>query len=319
MTFSATVDADADESYYIDLSQCASLINRRFYRQGLNWAVAGFKMVARSSTGSNPLFARVGIHSLPHTWVMFNAWEKTFRTFMKQQKEASAQSQSIRPKYLDFKVYMHPEHAKSTNMLPLDSTGNSPNAIQDQWQYSKIVIPEYGSTGQAYEFSPVVTGATNFGQSVLSMIEGYAASRALPQEEDPNMPKDASTDENWLLAMFNDGTKQNQEVVDNLLTEQIKPPYPLEGDGTHTDTQYPGGANNFSGLEIVDEALISPGTIGLPINVNFKGGTFPCGLIELRVNNFSTGTGSSNIDFDFYVDLVPGTHRGYLAEPMTEM
>ena len=30
---------------YVDLSQCASLVNRRFYRQGINWAVAGITFV----------------------------------------------------------------------------------------------------------------------------------------------------------------------------------------------------------------------------------------------------------------------------------
>jgi hypothetical protein len=30
---------------FIDLSQCASLISRRFYRQGLNWAVRSIKIL----------------------------------------------------------------------------------------------------------------------------------------------------------------------------------------------------------------------------------------------------------------------------------
>ena len=37
---------------HIDLSQVASLVNRRFYRQGINWAVAGFKFTATGGTGS---------------------------------------------------------------------------------------------------------------------------------------------------------------------------------------------------------------------------------------------------------------------------
>ena len=42
LTF-ATPGSGAARSY-IDLSQVASLVNRRFYRQGINWAVAGFKL-----------------------------------------------------------------------------------------------------------------------------------------------------------------------------------------------------------------------------------------------------------------------------------
>jgi hypothetical protein len=39
-----SVAAGATGSFTCDLSQIASIMNRRFYRQGLNWAVAGFKL-----------------------------------------------------------------------------------------------------------------------------------------------------------------------------------------------------------------------------------------------------------------------------------
>ena len=37
-------------THYVDLSQIASLFNRRFYRQGINWALSGIKV--RSPPGS---------------------------------------------------------------------------------------------------------------------------------------------------------------------------------------------------------------------------------------------------------------------------
>ena len=58
---------------YVDLSQVASLINRRFYRQGINWAVAGMKFLT-TGTGT------VVVSKLPNTWVMSNSWEKGFRS-----------------------------------------------------------------------------------------------------------------------------------------------------------------------------------------------------------------------------------------------
>ena len=39
MTFASSESGASTE--FIDLSQVASLMNRRFYRQGINWAVAG--------------------------------------------------------------------------------------------------------------------------------------------------------------------------------------------------------------------------------------------------------------------------------------
>jgi hypothetical protein len=46
-----------------------------------------------------------------------------------------------------------------------------------------------------------------------------------------------------------------------------------------------------------------------------KGGNFPCGLIAIEW----TPTGDPQGNLAIQVDLVPGHHRGYLAEPMTEM
>ena len=43
MQFNLTNNKDATYAFdTIDLSKCASALNRRFYRQGLQWAVAGF-------------------------------------------------------------------------------------------------------------------------------------------------------------------------------------------------------------------------------------------------------------------------------------
>ena len=44
-----------------------------------------------------------------------------------------------------------------------------------------------------------------------------------------------------------------------------------------------------------------------------KGGNFPCGLVRFDWTPETT----SNIVIQ--IDLVPGNHRGYLCEPMTEM
>ena len=49
-------------THYIDLSQCASLVNRRFYRQGLNWAVAGFRLNVQETAVSG---AAVTVSKLP--------------------------------------------------------------------------------------------------------------------------------------------------------------------------------------------------------------------------------------------------------------
>ena len=151
------------------------------------------------------------------------------------------------------------------------------------------------------------------------MIEGYAASRGLPNIEDPNTPDDAadavgSVPENWMSALFNDGTTQTENVLVDMTTENNIAPYPFENDGVNLDTMYPGGTNQLSGLQVHDFEFITGTTVGG--TTRMKGGMFPCGLVRVMAQNDDQVSTMSVI---MQVDLVPGSHRGYLCEPMTEM
>ena len=312
------ISAGSPVTQYLDLSQVASLMNRRFYRQGINWAVAGIKVL--NQTG---YLGAVVVSKLPNTWVMSNSWEKSFRAWQKMNNEALAENESARPKYMDFKIYADATHhsaGAAANLLP-SALGGVFTA--GEWDMSKVIVP-FGpaSPGNTAEHEFIATGASfpgagASGLNAVSLIEGYAASRGLPMQTDPNTPADmddadGSTPENWLTAMFNDGTDQDSEVLANLTTEGDRPPYPYEGDSVSTDTQYPGGANQGSGLQIHDVENITATTLGG--TTRLKGGNFPCGLIRFDMTNVGT---TSNLIIQ--VDLVPGAHRGYLCEPMTEM
>ena len=305
---------------YIDLSQVASLVNRRFYRQGINWAVAGFKV-----TSLQPGVVNIG--KLPNTWVMSNAWEKGFRTWQRMNREALEETESIRPKFLDFKVFAdaaHHQAGSAANLLPASFAGVL--ATPGEWEYSKFVIPTSGATGSATDFEVIATGASFPGAApastlnAVSLIEGYAASRGLPEVLDPNVPGDAddvgptATPENWLGSLFNEGTDQDKQVLDDMITENNIAPYPFENDGVHSDTMYPGGANQLVGLDVHDFVQIYETNVTNGVGIQrLKGGNFPCGLIAID------WTPVSNANLVIQIDLVPGDHRGYLCEPMTEM
>ena len=300
---------------YIDLSQCASLMNRRFYRQGINWAVAGIKVLTGTS-------GTITVSKLPNTWIMSNSWEKGFRNWQRMNNEALSESVSVRPRFLDFKIFADATHhaaGYSGNLLPV-SSDLSP-AIAGEWEPSKYVIPlGNADPGDTEEFEVIATGASfpgnapGSGFNAVSLIEGYAASRGLPNVLDPNVPDDASDSqgvdpENWLQALFNEGTDQSEIVLSDMITENNIAPYPFENDGVNVDTMYPGGANQLTGLQLHDVDSVSATTVGGITRI--KGGMFPCGLIKI---NYS-GDGA----YGLQIDLVPGNHRGYLCEPMTEM
>ncbi len=301
----ASVTGGSTGRSYLDLSQIASLVNRRFYRQGLNWAVAGFKVVSLQP-------GTVSVAKLPNTWVTSNAWEKAFRAWNKQQMDSIEDSgaESAVARFRDFKVFADVDHVTAgtaANLLPVDFAGNF--YAPGEWEYSQIVVPNInpdatGSTVDPREYTLNMVGVNNNAGISRGIIEGYADSRAFPQSPDPVSPVIGSGD-NWLRDMFDVGN-DNSEITNNATDKNDDLPYP--------QVHYPGGASQASGLEWHDSVTIfeSNPTNGIGAQ-KIKGGNFPCGLIAVDWSPVN----SSNLVIQ--VDLVPGNHRGYLCEPMTEM
>ncbi len=322
----SSVSAGNTGTFYCDLSQIASLVNRRFYRQGLQWAVANIKLKSLQS-GS------VQIGKLPNTWVMSNAWEKGFRAWQKMNNAALEEAESVKPKFLDFKIYADQEHHNAgydANLLPRDYAGTA--YTSGEWESSKYQIPDntLGATGGVREreiiaVGPNFPGAGFSGLDAVSLIEGYAASRGLPDITDPNVPADAAdvsgSGENWISQLFSEGNLQDDKVLDDMITENNQAPYPFENaddgaGGVFTDTMYPGGANQAPTLEWHDNVEIysASGVAGAGIGTqNGKGGMFPCGLMRF---DWAPEVSANLV---IQIDLVPGDHRGYLCAPMTDM
>ena len=333
MIFSLPVPS-GQRTKFIDLSQCASLLNRRFYRQGLNWAVAGFKFI--SSPQGPTSTASIQVNKLWNSWTLSNSWEKSMRAWLRMNNEALSEGDTLRPRFLDYKIYMDKDHQHlgfENNLLPLSAApfgGTSSEAKRGEWESSKFIIPKTDGTDDVHSREVIGVGASYQGVSpvtghnAVSMIEGYAAGRLLPNVADPNTPDDADSasdnvPQNWMVALFNEGTDQDDQVIEDLTTENNVAPYPFENGpdvdvpGTFLgDTQYVGGANNMPGLQIHDLANVSTTTVGG--TTRMKGGNFPCGLISIQTNGFDDLS-----TMILQVDLVPGHHRGYLCEPMTEM
>ena len=316
--------------FYIDLSQSASLSNRRFYRQGINWAVQSMKLLSPITSGI------IVAQKVPTTWVMSNAWEKAFRSWQEMNQEALEQNESIRPRFLDFKIFADAQHhfdGYAQNLLPYawsqlpGAAVTLQQANPGEWESSKISVPTSGATGNATDFEMIAVGPSYPGAgastlNAVSLIEGYAASRGLPNVLDPNAPSDADdvgptgTPENWIGALKNEGTDQDGDVLDRMVglnAENNIAPYPFENDGVNVDTMYPGGANQLTGLMVHDTEYITGTTVGGRTMID--GGMFPCGLLKLVIQNTSDVSGDMNLQ----INLVPGHHRGYLCEPMTEM
>ena len=285
-----------------DLSQIASNVNRRFYRQGLNWAVSGIKLLS-------PVSGLAVISKLPNTWSLSNGWEKTFRAWYRQQREALGDGgqESTAAKFNDFKIYMDSTHLTAgygANLQPIDHLGNV--VITGEWEASQLVIPNFGSPRNNYEPFIMGVGDKVGGIGVAySLIDLYANSRSVPFSPDPEVHPDVLSTDNILNAMFDDGDN-NQEILANVVGKNNDLPYDQDN--------YPGGPTNMPGLQIHDIAqLVSYSGATQVGTQRIKGGNFPCGLIRVE------WTPETTANLVLQIELMPGPARGYLTEPMTEM
>ena len=293
-----TTRLDKGAYLYADLGQMASVVNRRFYRQGLNWAVSGFTFENLSgATG------KIRVNSLPNTWVCSNAWEKAFRAWKKQQDDAldETDQQSIKATYNDFKIFMDEGHSTAgpnANLRPVGSAGALYPA--GEWEYSQIVVPNFLAVGTVYEpYIQMLGGGPVAGSPAsIGLVNAYVNSRSVPQTPDPALPPGVNSQtENILMAMFDVGDNSD-EIKDNAIDKNNDLPYDQD--------QYPGQVGDQS--EFVAVANLGNTMVSTTTN----GGNFPCGLIQFDTNSLD--------DYVWvHIHLVPGTHRGYLCEPMTEM
>ncbi len=294
--------AQSGAPQYLDLSAAASVLNRRFYRQGLQWAVSGFTVIAPS--GSSGDFT---ITKLPTNWTVSNSWEKGFRAWQRQQNDAleDASIESVKAKYNDFKIYADQDHfgtAAPHFLAPRDGD-NNPFKPPQEWLYSEVVVPNAdGVVGNTLEFKLHMMGddtATGLGAESKSLIKAYSESRSVPQSPDPSTPGTASV--GLYVNMFNDGMNDS-EIVANAEFRNDELPYDQD--------EYPGSRSNGPGMQLVDTLYVNT-TVTAPGKFTMAGGLFPCGIVK-----FQNGVSDA---IDILVHLVPGSHRGYLCEPMTEM
>jgi hypothetical protein len=302
LTMSFSLPAGTNNST-IDLSQCASLVNRRFYRQGINWVVESFKVLTSSGiTGG------VTVNRIPTTWVAYQAWKKAFVAWNEQQKSALEESgaEDARARFSDFKIHADVTHVTAGfagNLLPIDA--NAVTYAAGEWEASQIVVPNAlpdgtGSTVDSAEYTLHMVGVNNNAGQSRGVIEGYADSRAYPQSPDPVSP-DLDSSQNWMARMQNVG-KEQPDVLDNATDRNDNLPYP--------QVNYPGGETQAANLTYHDTSFITATTVGGTSRM--KGGVFPAGLIRI----LSTLTIPQNEAAILQINLVPGEHRGYLCEAM---
>lgn len=301
---------------YVDLGLCASIMNRRAYEQGLDWAVQGFTF--HTVNPAVPV-GTLTISKLQDTWVTQNAWVKSKALWEEMNDQVLDVEPGIEGKYSDFKVLLEYDMKAAviqtssslagTILTPYVSEMGTNNpihtaasytggAIESEWEYSTVEIPNDPTSGVTTEYSLHMIGGLTADSK--GIIEGYSRSRTRPQAEEPNVP----TSESWMNDLFDVG-EQLEEIRDDLIADNDRAPYPV---GEGANAYYPGGNFELDGLEIHDNVFVTATTVGG--KTNMPGGVFRCGMF--RINRFLGTEGEPGCVL--CVSLVPGKHRGYLAE-----
>ncbi len=297
-------------SSYIDLGLCASILNRRGYKQqDHTWGVAQFEFLGDG-------VGVVQVQKLPETWVFQNAYTKSKALWEEMNDQVLDQEESIRGRYADFKIYMDDNMRQQTiqddanqagriltpvqavggaNQWTLaDFSGGSPPA---DWNYSQLTIPNDPTSGATTNYYMHAVGPNTAASKGL--IAGYELSRSRVQNPDPNVP----TSNGWMTDLFDVG-EQLDELRDVIEDDNDRPPYANPSSGS--TAYYPGGSQEQPDLQVHSFCNFTPTTVSAKNRI--QGGMFQNGLLKI-VNG-------SDATLSLIVHLMPGTHRGYYCEEM---
>ncbi len=287
---------------YVDIAQCLSTINRRSYRQGMNYAVASIEMF--SSDG-----CRIGVSTLPTTWVCDNATTKAFEAWKDQRAEVLREQPSLKAKWSDFKVFMDSAHSTLgvvANLTPRDASGNL--YLLGDWDPSEYVIPVTGGSGgpaSAQEVVMHVVGnhlpAGAFSNSVTSagLIKSYANSRA--QIMAPN-PVDPPGDTTNMYIRTTSHDEMAADIMQNTHDKNDNPPYDIE--------DYPGGDLNAPTVQWHDTLIVRDWGDSTQFSSDTMGPfVAPFGLLKFNLYDVDPDQGVSIV-----IRCVPGKYKGILAE-----
>ena len=101
--------------------------------------------------------------------------------------------------------------------------------------------------------------------------------------------------------------ENNEEIRDDLVDDNDRPPYALIGAASSREA-YPGGSEEFPTLQVHDAAIVSATTVGGKTSIP---GLVPqCGLLKFNNTLGATVT--------LQIHMAPGFHRGYMCESMLD-
>ncbi len=284
---------------FVDIAEGLSKVNRKLYRQGMEYAVGKVTFGYQANPGQI-LNVSLGAYTAGNTWTVHNAWKKAYAHWSAQQRTARRLiGQSAKPTWEDFKVYLDDAHRIGT--IPDVLAGDNQAVQSGEWDYSRLIWEADNNViGEMYlHLIGGDVSTTDWG-----LILGYQESRATVQPTDPELPVEFSN--NMYALMATDENLVADEVANNMEDENDQPPYDYD--------DYPGTDANCDSPWLQQFAAAAP---GVPV-ATLPGFVAQCGLIrfQLLAHDVSDGGVGTAPTTTIQVHLVPGSYKGVMAAPM---
>ena len=291
---------DATSTIYIDIAKALSIINKRFYRQGLYYYVSGGYFV-------NGTEAHVQLLTVPDTWMTKLAWIRGFKIWSKMNRIAtSGDTASIYPKYHDFKVRMHSGTASATITDPCHGNLNSTTEYAaDEWVLSKFVSddpetsdPQEHDVFTAHMLDGHVAGAGGADSwASIGLIHSLQDTWRYPSSTEPTLLGDQDTDP---LANLFDAGDTHDDIRDHLDADNDAAPYNYD---------------MMIGSSTVNEGTpvaLCRTSSGSGAKMSFGGFCVPLGLLQVEATDWGVGTSMGQVEL--VLELTPGPYKGVYAE-----
>lgn len=271
----------------IDIARDLSAINRRLYRQGMQYYVQSVE-ISRADTG----ITTCAVLTAGDTWMVHNAWKKGFRLWKSQQDEVEDVMPGLQGKWADFKIEL--DDNSSTLINPV--AGDAGTILSDEWNLSNFVWDDDGTERQP---TFCLIGASVVATKI-GLVQEYHISRA----QVDNQPQGIGEASDSIYAKSLGTDEMSDLLVDVVELDNDSAPYDMDemvGGDTVADAPFT--------QDIFLANLFQKG-----ISVGF---TAECGLVRLQLTS-TTADGSTASDVAHLVKftLAPGSYKGVMAAPM---
>ncbi len=171
-------DIPSGASRFIDIASDLSRLNRKLYRQGYQYVVAGVTITDDVGVTSS---LDVSISTAGNTWVTQNAWTKGHALWNQMNREVLDDNPSVQGKWADYKVSLTENMAFANTVSALNGAAGA-IASGYEWQKSTYVVPQHdvnpatGAVLPAQEFTACLVGPDDLPNGVFSLVKAYEQS-----------------------------------------------------------------------------------------------------------------------------------------------